>query len=92
MTKTLSVAETKARLSEVIHEVEAHGGPIVIERRGRPVAVIERFTGQSVAKNRWFERLFGCMADAEDFDEIMKDIVRSRAKAGTRVVDFDRKG
>ena len=36
MTKTLSVAETKTRLSEVIREVEADGGPIVIQRRAPP--------------------------------------------------------
>ena len=80
MTKTLSVAETKARLCKVIHEVEAHGGPIVIQRRGRPVAVIKRFTGQATGKNLWFTRLFGQLAEVADFDRIMKDVVRSRSE------------
>jgi antitoxin (DNA-binding transcriptional repressor) of toxin-antitoxin stability system len=91
MTKTLSVAEAKARLSEVIRNVESHGGPVVIERRGRPVAVIDRYTGQLAARNGWFERLYGRLADVDDFSKIMTAVVRSRAKAGTRRVDLDRK-
>ena len=37
--KTYSVAETKARLSELLDRVEA-GDEIVITRRGRPIARI----------------------------------------------------
>jgi len=90
MTKTLSVADVKARLSEVIRDVESSGGSVVIERRGRPVAVIERYTGQSAAKGGWFEGLYGRLADVEDFESIMKDVVRARRTAGRRAVDLDR--
>ncbi len=89
MTNRLSVASVKARLSEIIREVEADRGPVVIERRGRPVAVIEKYTGRTEADDDWFSGLYGRLADVEDFDRIMRDVVRSRAKAGTRSVDFE---
>ena len=89
MTNRLSVASAKARLSEVIREVEADRGPVVIERRGRPVAVIEKYTGRAGANDDWFSRLYGCLTNVDDFDRIMRDVVRSRAKAGTRSVDFE---
>ncbi|HET6148162.1 MAG TPA: type II toxin-antitoxin system Phd/YefM family antitoxin [Polyangia bacterium] len=89
MTRKLSVAAAKARLSEVIREVELDGGPIIIERRGQPVAVIERYSGQSSPGADWFTRLYGRLADVDDFDRIMKDVVRSRGKSRTRAVNLD---
>ena len=89
MTNRLSVASAKARLSEVIREVEADRGPVVIERRGRPVAVIEKYIVRAGANDDWFSRLYGRLANADDFDRIMRDVVRSRAKAGTRSVDIE---
>jgi len=39
--QTVSVAEAKARLSEILTEVE-HGGEVVITRRGKPIARVSR--------------------------------------------------
>jgi hypothetical protein len=55
------------------------------------VAVIDRYTGQSAERNGWFERLYGRLADVDDFSKIMTAVIRSRAKTGTRRVDLDRK-
>jgi prevent-host-death family protein len=38
--KTLSLSEVKAKLSELVDEVESRGERIVITRRGRPAAVL----------------------------------------------------
>src|SRR5947208_2686849 len=38
--KTLSLTEVKAKLSELVDEVESHDERIVITRRGRPAAVL----------------------------------------------------
>ncbi len=83
------MASAKARLSEIIRELEADRGPLVIERRGKPVAVIAKYTGQVEASDDWFSRVYGRLAMAEDFDRTMRDVVRSRTKAGTRAVDFE---
>jgi prevent-host-death family protein len=89
MTNRLSVASAKARLSEVIRDVEADRGPVVIERRGRPVVVIQKYAAQVSAKDDWFTRLYGSLAEVDDFHRIMRGVVRSRSKAGTRSVDLE---
>jgi len=38
--KTLSLSEVKARLSELVNEVESRDERVVITRRGRPAAVL----------------------------------------------------
>ena len=38
--RTLPLSEVKARLSELVDEVEGHDERIVITRRGRPTAVL----------------------------------------------------
>jgi len=38
--KTLSLSEVKARLSELVNEVESRDERIVITRKGRPAAVL----------------------------------------------------
>ena len=39
-TRTLSATEVKNRLGRVLREVSQTGGPIIVERDGKPVAVI----------------------------------------------------
>lgn len=89
MTHRVSVASAKARLSEVIRDVEADRGPVIIERRGRPAAILQKYSAEVEAKDEWFTRLYRRLADVGDLDRIMRDVVRSRAKAGTRSVDLD---
>ena len=41
-TYTVSATEFKAKCLAYLDEIEQHGGPITITRRGRPVAVLGR--------------------------------------------------
>ena len=41
-TRTVSVTEFKSKCLAYLDEIEQHGGPITITRRGRPVAVLGR--------------------------------------------------
>ena len=56
--RSLPLADAKARLSEVIDEVEG-GGEVVITRRGRPVArlVPERPTPRRSRTSAWLDEL-----------------------------------
>lgn len=47
-THTVSATEFKAKCLAYLDEIEQHGGPITITRRGRPVAVLGR-----VRQRRW---------------------------------------
>jgi prevent-host-death family protein len=92
MTKRVSVATAKARLSEMIREVERDRRQVVIERRGTPVAVLEPYDPSRVAdgERHWSEALRGVVADVDDFARIMDDVVRSRRSARPRKVDLER--
>jgi prevent-host-death family protein len=56
--RSLPLADAKARLSEVIDEVEG-GGEVVITRRGRPVArlVPERPASRRSRSSAWLDEL-----------------------------------
>ncbi len=41
-TRTVGATEFKAKCLAFLDEIEEHGGPITITRRGRPVAVLNR--------------------------------------------------
>lgn len=93
MTKTMSVAQVKTHLSEVLRDLESQGDVVVVARRGRPVAVIERFRGQvSDQASGWFDRLYGCMSDVRDFGRLMTETVRARRSAGSRQINLDQDG
>jgi len=90
MTTRVAVAEAKAHLSEILRAVEERGERVVVERRGRPVAVIEPYDERLEQPERhWAERLDGAAADIADFETIMKDIVKSRRQARPRPVDLE---
>ena len=54
-THTVSATEFKAKCLAYLDEIEQHGGPITITRRGRPVAVLGRAkrTAWKSPRNRW---------------------------------------
>jgi prevent-host-death family protein len=90
MTTRVAVADAKARLSEILRAVEERGERVVVERRGRPVAVIEPYDERLEQSERhWADRLDGAAADIADFDVIMKDVVKSRRKAKPRPVQLE---
>lgn len=90
MTRLVSVAEAKAKLSEILNEVSGQDGAVIVARRGKPIAVIRRFQpGKDDAPTSWFDELYGALAEDPDFERVMKAVVRSRARAGTRRVNLE---
>jgi prevent-host-death family protein len=91
MSKYVAVSEMKAHLGELLHEVEMHRQRVVVQRRGRPVAVIQPYDPdeEAVRARHWAEQLDGITADIDDFSEIMRKVVQSRARSRSRAVDLD---
>jgi len=90
MTKHVGVAELKAQLSEILREIERSGHRVVIERRGRPVAVLQPHD-PSVAEEpaHWAAALDGVAAGIDHFQQVMESVVASRDDSGSRSVDLD---
>jgi len=99
MTKTVGVAEAKARLSALMEEV-AHGGQhILIERRGKPMAALvsvedlNRLEAEGPTSDHPIGALGligaweGIIDDAE-IDAIIDQIYKARDEDTVRDVDF----
>ena len=82
------MADLKAHLSQALREVEA-GGRIVVERRGQAVAMLVAPDETQAGAEPWWRELDGIMADIDDFDEVMRDVVRSRRDAMPRPVHLE---
>ena len=75
--RTLPATEVKNRFGQVLREVARTGGPIVIERGGRAVAVIlsaERFERlqplkQTSRRQALAEEAFGMWSERADIDD-----------------------
>lgn len=87
MVKKMAVAHLKSHLAEVLRDVEA-GDRVVIERRGKAVAVLVPVEEATAPVKPWLEEIEGLMDGVDDFDSIMRDVVRSRARAKPRRVDL----
>lgn len=73
--KTLPATEVKNRFGRVLREVNQTGGPIVVERDGKPVAVIvsvseyERMQRQGPTAAALPQAAFGLWAARNDMDD-----------------------
>ena len=75
--KYLPATEVKNRFGRVLREVTRTGGPIYVERDGKPVAVIinvreyerTRRTAISPAENSLMSAAFGMWADRDEIGE-----------------------
>ncbi|MCC7536503.1 MAG: type II toxin-antitoxin system Phd/YefM family antitoxin [Deltaproteobacteria bacterium] len=90
MTKRMGVGAVKAQLTAILRDVEAHRARVVIDRRGRPVAMLVPYDEASAteAEPHWAAELDGVASDVHDFDSTMRDVVRSRRRARPRAVDL----
>ena len=70
----IGVGEAKARLSELLHRVEA-GERIVLTRRGTPVAVLSPYVGATADRAAAFGNAAGQVHVSDDFDEPLPDDV-----------------
>ncbi|MDP2271900.1 MAG: type II toxin-antitoxin system Phd/YefM family antitoxin [Archangium sp.] len=83
MTRSLSVAQLKAHLSEVLGEVQHTRAQIVIEKHGKAVAMLvpvaaERPTGLLA--------LVGTFDDEPGYAPALESVVKGRRKEGKRKV------
>ncbi len=83
MTRSLSIAQLKAHLSEVVGEVQHTRTQIVIEKHGKPVAMLVPLAGSRPAG---LLGLVGAFEDAPEFGEALRAIVKGRRKEGRRKV------
>ncbi|HKQ67864.1 MAG TPA: type II toxin-antitoxin system prevent-host-death family antitoxin [Polyangiaceae bacterium] len=88
MTSSLAVAELKAHLADALRRVEA-GERIVVERRGKPIAVLVP-AAEASEGGEWWRHLYGVAADIDDFESVMRDVVKSRRTARPRPVDLEK--
>lgn len=83
MTRSLSIAQLKAHLSEVVGEVQHTRTQIVIEKHGKPVAMLVPLAG---ARPEGLLGLVGAFDDAPEFGEALETVVKGRGKEGRRKV------
>ena len=88
MVKRIAVAELKAHLSETLRAVE-RGERVAVQRRGKTVAVLLPPEEADHVAGDWWTRIYGVMSDVDDFAEIMRDTVKSRARARPRPVKLE---
>ncbi|MCZ7667891.1 MAG: type II toxin-antitoxin system Phd/YefM family antitoxin [Chloroflexi bacterium] len=73
--KSYSATEVKNHFGKVLREAAQYGEPIVVERDGKPVAVImsmeayERTRPKPLESANQLDEVFGMWADREDIDE-----------------------
>ncbi len=75
MTKSVSIAQLKAHLARVVGEVQSQGRAIVIQKRGRPVAMLVPI---GASRPAGLLGLSGAFGDAPELPEILDRIVKSR--------------
>ena len=89
MKRTVSAGEARKRLGEILESVFYRGDEVIIERAGKPMAVVipvERYAGIESARDRaweFIERAHKATADIP-YEEIEKDIERAIAEVRGR--------
>lgn len=90
--KSVSVAEAKAKLSELLGRVAYGGERITIERRGKPMAalvpVADMERGDENARGDWLDSVVGLCADDPEFCDILDQIVTERHQQAPREISF----
>ena len=85
MAEMINVGEAKRRFSELIDRVAA-GERFVIARRGRPVLAVvpPEAVGAPPNVHLGLAAFAGALADWPELDEVMADVVASRAETRDR--------
>jgi prevent-host-death family protein len=96
MAKPVSVAEAKSRFSELVNRAAYGKERFLIERRGKPVGAIVSAedlarleAGGTTRKPEGLLAAAGALADVEDFEEIMEEVIRQRRTRFDREVNLD---
>ena len=83
MTRSLSVAQLKAHLSEVLGEVQHTRSQIVIEKHGKPVAMLVPVGNERPAG---LLALVGALEEGPELADALDLVVKGRRKEGRRKV------
>lgn len=83
MIRSLSIGQLKAHLSELVGEVQHSGTQVVIEKHGRPVAMLVPVTS---ARNPGLLGLVGAFDDPPEFADELDAVVKARRSEGRRKV------
>src|SRR5207244_9085270 len=96
MTKSISIAEAKSKFSELINRAAYGQERFLVERRGKPVGAIVSAAdlarlqaAEAVQPRRGLLAAVGALADAEDLEGILEEVVRQRAAATDREVTLE---
>ena len=85
MKSEVSIAEAKARFSELINRVAYAGDRIVITKRGRPIAVLSPHSDEGLGSVK------GWLDDSDPFYEDLKEFENKRHLRPLRAVKESRK-
>ena len=83
MTRSLSIGQLKAHLSELVGEVQHTRTQFVFEKHGKPVAMLVPVTG---ARNPGLLGLVGAFDDVPGLADELDAVVKSRRTEGRRKV------
>lgn len=83
MTKSVSIAWMKAHLSDVVGEVQHKKSHIVIEKHGKPVAML---VPVSAERPRGLQGWFGALDDFPELADVLDQVVAARGKERRRRV------
>lgn len=95
MSTIVSVAEAKARFSDLMARAVHRGERFLIARRGRPMAALisvadlERLEQAERARGPGLAAALGALADFPEYIEILDEIVRDRQKEMPRPFSLD---
>jgi prevent-host-death family protein len=95
MSESYDVAEAKSRFSELLNRASYGRERFLIRKRGRPAAAIvsvedlARLEGAAAPKPRGLLAAAGLMADSDEWEAIMDDVIASRADSKDREVTLE---
>lgn len=83
MTRTLGVAEAKAKLSEILNRVRERGERYIIQRRGKPVAAVVPLEDlpleHRLQADDWLIDLLDLGPEGEALADVLDEIIQERA-------------
>ena len=92
MTNMLSVAEAKARLSEILTRVHQKGERYIIRNRGTPVAAVvplaDLSADQWLAPDDWLHALLDLGSEGDEYADLLDEIVKERSSHPPREVEL----
>ena len=95
LTRRISAKEARNNFGDLLGSVRYSGDPVIVEKKGRPFAVMispedfERF--QQLAKEQFFETVREVQQDNKDADpdEVLRDV--TEAVEAVRQEEYERK-